>query len=78
MIPIPCLPKKNDHRVETEISHDDLLAQVDSNGIDHDGNGNMVASITAEMEYNWKNNLRSGEAGDDSMAVKYDRIDNQI
>ena len=36
-----------------------------------DLNGNMVTSITAGLEYNWDNKLRSGSAGADSVHCKY-------
>jgi hypothetical protein len=51
---------------------------VDSNGIDHDENGNMVASITADIVYNWENKLRSAAVDPNSMAVKYDPSGNRI
>ena len=49
----------------------DLMVEAHGETLDWDLNGNMVTSITAGLEYNWDNKLRSGSAGSDSVHCKY-------
>jgi len=53
---------------------------IDANGVTltWDENGNMKTGVSTSLAYNWDSRLRSGQKGNDSIALKYDPDGNRI
>ena len=56
----------------------ELMTDAGADEIGHDLNGNTVATITADLVYNWDNKLQSGTVGSDSVSIKYDPYGNRV
>ena len=50
----------------------DLMTKAEGQELDWDLNGNLTGGLAVSMEYNWDNKLRYAQAGDNSIALKYD------
>jgi len=56
----------------------DLMVKAEGQELDWDLNGNLTGGLAVSMEYNWDNKLRYAQAGDNSIALKYDPEGNRI
>ena len=56
----------------------DLLIAAQGQNLDWDLNGNLTASISSSLTYNWDNKLQFAIRGSNSIALKYGPDDNRV